>query len=149
MGDEIRIGVQTKGLIEKKEDLAGVFRMIRDAGFGYLDFSLDAYYTNPAVSPKGNGEFFSQTEEELLAEFESQAEDSWDGLSLRVNRVPDIIRKMGHIGSLSLTFDGKVIIPDWMDEKAIDELTITGSMTPEEEAALKARFPEARIRRVK
>jgi len=90
-----------------------------------------------------------QTEEELLEEFEEKAKDDWDGLSLRVNKVPDIIRKMGHIGRLSLTFDGKVIIPDWMDEKRIDELTITGSMTPDEEAALKARFPEARIRRVK
>lgn len=89
-----------------------------------------------------------QTEEELLAEFEEQdSRDSWDGLSLRVNRVPDILRKMGHINNLSLTFDGKVVIPDWMDGKDIGNLTISGSMTPEEEAALKARFPKATIRR--
>ena len=70
MSEEIKIGVQTKGLIEKKEDLAGVFRMIRDAGFGYLDFSLDSYYTDPAVSPKGNGEFFAKSREEMLSYFE-------------------------------------------------------------------------------
>ena len=90
-----------------------------------------------------------QTEEELLEEFEEKAKDDWDGLSLRVNRVPDIIRKMGRINSLSLTFDGKVVIPDWMDGKDIGNLTISGSMTPEEEAALKARFPNATIKRQK
>ena len=86
-----------------------------------------------------------QTEEELLEDFEAKAKDSWDGLSLRVNRVPDLIRKMGYIGSLSLTFDGKVVIPEWMDEKEIGRFEINGSMTPEEEAALRARFPKARI----
>ena len=88
-----------------------------------------------------------QTEEELLEDFEAKAKDGWDGLSLRVNRVPDIIRKMGYIGSLSLTFDGKVVIPDWMDEKKIDRFEINGKMSAEEEAALKARFPQATIRR--
>ncbi|MBO4375096.1 MAG: sugar phosphate isomerase/epimerase [Lachnospiraceae bacterium] len=70
MGEDIKIGVQTKGLIEKREDIAGVFRMIRDAGFGFVDFSLDSYYTNPAVSPKGSGEFFMQDTQELLDYFE-------------------------------------------------------------------------------
>ena len=88
-----------------------------------------------------------QTEEELLEDFEAKARDGWDGLSLRVNKVPDIIRKMGYIGSLSLTFDGRVVIPDWMDEKKIGKFEINGSMTADEEAALKARFPQATIRR--
>jgi hypothetical protein len=91
-----------------------------------------------------------QTEEELLADLKSKDsdEEGWgEGINLRVNRVPDIIRKMGRINSLSLTFDGKVVIPDWMDGKDIGSLTISGSMTPEEEAALKARFPNANIRR--
>ena len=91
-----------------------------------------------------------QTEEELLADLKSKDrdEEGWgEGINLRVNRVPDIIRKMGRINSLSLTFDGKVVIPDWMDGKDIGNLTISGSMTPEEEAALKARFPKATIRR--
>ena len=87
-----------------------------------------------------------QTEEELLAEFEKKdKEDSWDGLSLRVNKVPDIIRKMGRINKLSLIFDGKVVIPEWMDGKDIRSLEIRGSMTPDEEDALRKRFPKARI----
>ena len=100
-----------------------------------------------AMTPKlGWFSRVKQTEEELLAEFESKdREDSWDGLSLRVNKVPDIIRKMGRINKLSLTFDGKVVIPEWMDSKDIRSFEIRGSMTPEEEAALRKRFPKARI----
>ena len=91
-----------------------------------------------------------QTEEELLADLESRDRDgSWDGLSLRVNKVPNILRKMGHINNLSLTFDGNVVIPEWMDEKSIGSLTIYGRMTVEEEAVLKSRFPQAHINRLK
>ena len=66
----MKIGFQTKGLIEKKEDLAGIFKMISDAGFGRLDLSLDSFFSDPAVSPKGNGEFFARSREEILAYFE-------------------------------------------------------------------------------
>ena len=114
------------------------------AGIVGWDVDAETYTMTPKLGWFTRGK---QTEEELLAEFESQAKDSWDGLSLRVNRVPDIIRKMGYIGSLSLTFDGKVVIPDWMDEKKIGKFEINGSMTADEEAALKARFPNATIRR--
>ena len=85
--------------------------------------------------------------EELLEEFKIKAQDGWDGLSLRVNRVPDILRKMDYIGKLSLTFDGKVVIPEWMDEKKIGSLTINGNMTAQEKAELEARFPDAQINR--
>ena len=88
-----------------------------------------------------------QTEEELLEEFKIKAQDGWDGLSLRVNRVPDILRKMDYIGRLSLTFDGNVVIPEWMDEKKIGSLTINGNMTAQEKAELEARFPDAQINR--
>lgn len=68
-----------------------------------------------------------------------------DGLMLKVNKVPDIIRKMGRINNLTLRFVGKVVIPDWMDDKDIRSLEISGSMTPDEEEALRKRFPKARI----
>ncbi|MCR5651071.1 MAG: sugar phosphate isomerase/epimerase [Lachnospiraceae bacterium] len=74
MSEDIKIGIQTKGLIEKKENLEGIFGMIKNAGFDYLDFSLDAFYTNPAVSPKGSGEFFAQSTEEILAYFAEHKE---------------------------------------------------------------------------
>jgi hypothetical protein len=40
---------------------------------------------------------------------------------------------------------GKVVIPDWMDGKDIRSLEISGPMTPDEEEALRKRFPKARI----
>ena len=114
------------------------------AGIVGWDVDRETY----AMTPKlGWFTRVKQTEEELLEDFEAKASDGYDGLSLRVNRVPDIIRKMGYIGSLSLTFDGKVVIPDWMDEKKIGHFEIKGKMTADEEAALKARFPNAEIRR--
>ena len=105
-----------------------------------------------AMTPKmGWFTRIGKTEEELLAEFEAKDNDDGfsDGLMLKVNKVPDIIRKMGRINSLTLRFVGKVVIPDWMDGKDIGSLVITGSMTPDEEAALKARFPNAEIRRLR
>ena len=101
-----------------------------------------------AMTPKmGWFTRIGKTEEELLAEFEAKdKEDGFsDGLMLKVNKVPDIIRKMGRINSLTLRFVGKVVIPDWMDGKDIGSLVITGSMTPDEEDALRKRFPKARI----
>ena len=88
-----------------------------------------------------------KTEEELLAEFEGMDDEDGfsEGLMLKVNKVPDIIRKMGRINNLTLRFVGKVVIPDWMDGKDIGSLTIYGSMTPDEEEALRKRFPKARI----
>jgi hypothetical protein len=88
-----------------------------------------------------------KTQEELLEEF--KAKDSGDGYSdglmLKVNKVPDIIRAMGSINRLSLHFVGKVDIPSWMDSMDIHSLEIYGSMTPDEEEALRKRFPKARI----
>ena len=87
-----------------------------------------------------------QTEDELLHEFETKARDDWEGLSLRVNKVPDIISKIkGRINRLSLNFEGHVVIPEWMDGIDIGQLTISGQMTDEEKAALEVRFPDANI----
>ena len=88
-----------------------------------------------------------KTEEELLEEFREKdnGEGFSDGLMLKVNKVPDIIRKMGRINNLTLRFVGKVVIPDWMDDKDIGRLSIEGSLTKEEEDALRKRFPKARI----
>ena len=101
-----------------------------------------------AMTPKmGWFTRIGKTEEELLEEFKEkdQGDGFSDGLMLKVNKVPDIIRKMGRINKLSLRFVGKVVIPDWMDSKDIGSLEIYGSMTRDEEEALRKRFPKARI----
>ncbi len=101
-----------------------------------------------AMTPKmGWFTRIGKTEEELLEEFKEkdQGDGFSDGLMLKVNKVPEIIRKMGRINKLSLRFVGKVVIPDWMDSKDIGSLEIYGSMTSDEEEALRKRFPKARI----
>ena len=119
------------------------------AGIVGMEVDKETY----AMTPKlGWFSRVKQTEEEMLADFESRdkgRDEFGDGLNLRVNKVPDIIRKMGRINNLSLTFDGKVVIPEWMDGKDIGRLSITGTMTDQEEADLKARFPNATIRRLR
>ena len=101
-----------------------------------------------AMTPKmGWFTRIGKTEEEILEEFKSKDKDDIfsDGLQLKVNKVPDIIRKMDRINNLTLRFTGKVVIPEWMDSMDIRSLEIYGSMTPDEEEALRKRFPKARI----
>lgn len=84
-----------------------------------------------------------QTQEEMLEEMKSKNE--MYGLELKVTQVPEILRQLGHIRSLSLDFLGRVEIPEWFDSLSIDNLSISGQMSDEEAAALRARFPKARI----
>ncbi len=79
----IRIGVQTKGLLE--EDLSAEkknekrtrvkltkrpFQMIRNAGFDCVDFNLDAFLKNNDVYAGKVGGFFEKSTQEILAYFE-------------------------------------------------------------------------------
>lgn len=48
---------------------------------------------------------------------------------------------------LTLYFTGKVELPEWFYRLQIDSLHISGAMTREQEAAIKARFPHADVRR--
>lgn len=99
-----------------------------------------------AMTPKlGWFSRIKKSDDELLAEFEEEDKNGWDGLQLKVNKVPEIIRKMNRINNLRLVFTSKVVIPEWMDGKDIGSLRIDGPMTSEEEAALRARFPSAVI----
>ena len=101
-----------------------------------------------AMTPKmGWFTRIGKTEEELLEEFKEKDKnaDFSDGLMLKVNKVPDIIRKMDGINKLTLRFVGKVVIPDWMDSMEIGFFEISGAMTPDEEEAIYKRFPKARI----
>lgn len=68
------------------------------------------------------------------------------GLELRVKRVPEILAKLNHIGSLTLYFIDDVVLPEWMEKMEIDEFFIHGKMTDEEKELIKKRFPNIIIR---
>ena len=61
---------------------------------------------------------------------------------------PEILSKMSHIRSLDLDYGDEVPVnvPEWMDSLSIERLEIYGSLTDEEEARLRQRFPNADIK---
>lgn len=61
---------------------------------------------------------------------------------------PEILSKMSHIRSLDLNYGDEVPVnvPEWMDSLSIERLEIYGSLTDEEEARLRQRFPNADIK---
>lgn len=86
-----------------------------------------------------------KNEDELLAEFEKKDKMGFEGLELRLNKVPDVLGKMKYINHLDLEFTGKVVVPDWMDNKKIREFRINGELSRDEKMALWKRFPGAII----
>ena len=71
------------------------------------------------------------------------SEDSFFGIELRVNKVPEHLSQLPHIKRLTLHFTGKVELPTWFYDLKIDNLTIYGEMTDEQEAAIWEIFPNA------
>ena len=109
---------------------------------GFIGVSEDT--TTYALTPKigwlvrvGNGE------QDAIDELKSQNERG--SIELRVKEVPEMLRQLPHIASLTLTFTDKVDIPSWMDAIQIDRLHIFGDMTDEERAQLRRRFPQVKF----
>lgn len=92
------------------------------------------------------GWFVSETkgDNEMLNMFSKM--DEYDGISLRIQEVPEVLSHLNHIKSLTLEFTGKVVLPEWMDKMTIDGFCIQGYITKSEEEAIKKRFPNIIIR---
>lgn len=71
------------------------------------------------------------------------SEDSFYGIELRVNKVPEHLSQLPHIKRLTLYFTYKVELPEWFYGLQIDNLRIDGEMTGEQEAAIWKHFPNA------
>ena len=69
------------------------------------------------------------------------------GIELRVNKVPEYLSLLPHIKRLTLYFTDKVELPEWFYNLQIDNLTIEGEMTDEQEAAIREHFTNANVRR--
>ena len=74
------------------------------------------------------------------------SEDSFFGIELRVNKVPEHLAQLPHIKRLTLHFADKVELPEWFYRLQIDNLRIDGEMTDEQEAAIRGHFPNAIVR---
>lgn len=87
----------------------------------------------------------AEDDEDTLNELKKNNND-W-GIHLRVQEVPEVMSRLGHIKKLVLVFTGKAVLPDWMDKLTIDDFTIDGEMSEEEMNAIKKRFPGSNITR--
>ena len=116
---------------------------------GYIGTEVDTL--THALTPK-MGWMVRQIEsnEKIVESLKKKAEeDSFDGLDLRVNRVPEHLAQLKYIKRLTLNFTDKVALPEWFYGLQIDNLTIKGEMSDEQEAAIKKHFPKADIRRIR
>ena len=68
-----------------------------------------------------------------------------DGLDLRINVVPKALRGIPEIDRLTLRFNGRVILPSWMDTMKISQFKVYGKVTEEEAKALRQRFPQIKL----
>lgn len=58
------------------------------------------------------------------------------GLQLKVKEVPEVLRKLDSIPSLTLYFKDGVRFPDWMKDVKIDHLSVYGEISKEEQKQL-------------
>ncbi len=89
---------------------------------------------------------------ETLARFKSSSISfssiSLNGSGNKIKTVPEVLKRESHYQRLQLTFEDKVVIPEWMDSIQIDDFTIEGYMTDAEYAQLQKRFPKAKVKRL-
>lgn len=108
---------------------------------GYIGTEVNS--ETHALTPK-MGWMVRQTEsdEKIVEKLMEMAEsNSFEGIDLRVNRVPEHLSQLKHIKKLRLTFTDKIVLPEWMDKIPIDELYVKGKISSDEMDALGKRFP--------
>lgn len=72
-------------------------------------------------------------------------ENSFSGIDLRVNKVPELLAQLPHIRQLTLRFTNEVELPDWFFNLQIDNLTIWGEINETTEDTIRKSFPHAKI----
>lgn len=116
---------------------------------GFIGTDVDSL--THALTPK-MGWVVRQMEgsDSIAKQFEKMdSEDSlFGGIELRVNKVPEQLSLLPHIKQLTLYFTDKVELPEWFFNLQIDNLRISGEMSDEQEAAIKAHFPHADVSRL-
>nr|MCR5316168.1 DUF4419 domain-containing protein [Bacteroidaceae bacterium] len=84
---------------------------------------------------------------ELLARLKYPALSA-NATTPKIKTVPEVLKRESHYQHLQLSFEDKVVIPEWMDSIQIDNFTIEGFMTDAEKAQLQKRFPKATVKRL-
>ncbi|MBR3727015.1 MAG: DUF4419 domain-containing protein, partial [Prevotella sp.] len=138
--ERVRVGFKFKEYDEKGKLLG---QMPMELWAGFIGATEDAA-TNSLRPKIGWLVRIAETDETLLEELKKQNERG--GIHLRVENVPEVLSKLGHIKRLTLDFtDHKVILPEWLEKVSIGDLRVNGNVSEEEEKALKKRFPNIQV----
>ena len=109
-------------------------------GFVGLEQNPETYALTPKIGWKVMKKDDTSTIERMKRNME------FIGLELRVKEVPDVLRKLDSIPSLTLYFKEGVHFPDWMKDAKIKHLHVAGEISKEEQKKLLAWYPSSTLR---
>lgn len=82
-------------------------------------------------------------EEIALKSLKTQNEQ--DGIDIEIDEVPEMLKQIPHIKRLTLRFKNNIVLPEWMDEMQIDELSVWGEISNKDKEKLQKRFPQIKF----
>ncbi|MBO4564471.1 MAG: DUF4419 domain-containing protein [Bacteroidaceae bacterium] len=140
-----QVRVPFKYVIENRiGEVLKTYDMEMIAGFVGVEEDSQTYALTPKIGwvvRRGN------EEEDAIARIIGMTNESH--YILPAEEVMPILQKIKHAKYLQLSFEGKVELPDWMDDMQIDHFTIYNDISTKEEEALKKRFPQLEVKRGK
>lgn len=83
----------------------------------------------------------SSSEDDMIKELKIKA--IWE--DLQVKEIPEILKKVDYMPVLNINFDDKIILPKWIGNIKIDELTFRGNFSSGYIDSVKVLFPDRTI----
>ena len=74
--------------------------------------------------------------------------DSFYGIRIAVDSIPPVLKELGHIYKLDVSFNGKPFLPEWLSEIRIDRLVLRGDIPLKERRKAKKWFPHVEFKEV-
>ena len=141
-----QVRVPFKYVIENPQrEVLKTYDMEMIAGFVGVEEDSQTYALTPKIGwvvRRGN------EEEDAIARVMGMTKYE-DQYILPAEEVMPILQKIKKVDYLQLSFEGKVELPDWMDDMQIEHFTIYNDISADEEKALKKRFPQLEVNRRK
>ena len=99
---------------------------------------------NYALTPKIGWKVMKKDDTSTIERMKRNME--FIGLELRVKEVPEVLRKLDSIPSLTLYFKDGVRFPEWMKDAKIKHLYVVGEISKEEQKKLLDWYPSSTLR---
>ena len=74
--------------------------------------------------------------------------DSFYGIRIAVDSIPPVLKELGHIYKLDVSFKGKAFLPEWLSEIRIDRLVLRGKIPLKERRKAKKWFPNVEFKEI-